>query len=122
MEPYPPPIAPDTDAARPTFCLSNARGATCPDDMLHSLGDAIAYAFGVQRDEIAHNRPFEGGWIIRHHAKREGIPWIQVEMNRALYLGPSWFDETQLTVDDSRIAELNSMFSAALERFVDELG
>ena len=117
MEPYPPPIAPDSNGARPTFCLSNGCGQTCPDWMLEALGDALSRAFGVERARVTHNRPFEGGWTIRHHAEADGIPWVQVEMNRALYLGPPWFDESRLRVADERIKELNALFLGALERF-----
>ena len=117
MEPYPPPIAPDSGGARPTFCLSNGCGQTCPNWMLEALGDALSRSFGVPRIEVAHNRPFEGGWTIRHHAAADGIPWVQLEMNRVLYLGGLWFDESRLRVADERIKELNAQFLGALERF-----
>jgi formiminoglutamase len=35
--------------------------------------------------EVAINNPFSGGFISNAHFWHKGIPWIQIEINRALY-------------------------------------
>jgi len=108
-----PPIGSDAGTARPPFCLSNRDGATAPDELLHELAEAISSAFGVERGEIGLNRPFKGGYITRRHGGGR-VPWIQVEMNRSLYLSDPWFDRAALRVEAARIAELRDRFRAAL--------
>lgn len=109
----PPPIAPDHGAPRPLFCLSNGNGATCPSALLERMASALAHAFECDPGEVSFNRPFTGGYITRRHGNRP-LPWMQVELNRSLYLSDPWFDPTTLTVDPSRLADLNGRFRAAL--------
>ncbi|RMD63414.1 MAG: N-formylglutamate amidohydrolase, partial [Planctomycetota bacterium] len=78
-----PPIGPDPDQRRPWVCLSHA-GFTCPQDWIESLAECFAQVFG---DEVAVNRPFRGGYIIRSHATE--LPWVQLELSRELFLSPS---------------------------------
>jgi formiminoglutamase len=122
MAEKPPPIAPDHDE-RPLFCLSDRNGATSPWALTEALGDAIAGAFEIPRDSVKRNRPFEGGFIVRTHGadgRAPGnLPWIQVEMNRSLYLAEPWFDRSRLEVDAARLDELRERFATALRAFVD---
>lgn len=111
----PPAIAPDRDAARPPFCLSNGEGATCPMDLLEALAEAIAAAFECDREDVALNRPFTGGYITRRHGAGP-LPWIQVEMNRSWYLAEPWHDRDALTVDPSRLDDLRGRFLRALQQ------
>lgn len=117
-----PSIAPDTASAgqeagrRPLFCISNLDGKTCPTDWLKGLADSISESFRIDRGEILLNRPFKGGHITESFGYRP-LPWIQIEMNRSLYLNERWFDTGSLKVDRGRLAELNGMFRDALERF-----
>ncbi len=76
-----PPIGPDAGEKRPLICLSNAEG-TCPDVWLNQLTACFENAFQV---EVSRNFPFKGGHIIRSHAHE--IPWVQVEVSRAPFLG-----------------------------------
>jgi N-formylglutamate deformylase len=76
-----PPVGPDPGQTRPRICLSNA-DATCPRDWMKSLSEVLAEAFG---SEIAINHPFQGGYIIRSHAKE--LPWAQLEFSREEFLG-----------------------------------
>lgn len=110
-----PPMAPDSGAQRPLFCLSNDEGKTCPTETLEKLADALAEAFQCERAQISLNRPFKGGHIIRLHGSGS-LPWIQVEMNRSFYLSEPWFDRSSLTVDPRRLADLRSRFREALMR------
>ncbi len=108
-----PPVAPDPGRPRPLFCLSNAEGLTCPTVLLEDVARAIADAFGCGLGDVKLNDPFKGGYIIRAHGRGE-LPWIQVEMNRSLYLDPRWFDRGSLHVEPDRLAELRSRFLVAL--------
>ena len=59
------------------------------------------------------NWPFQGGYVARRHG-RAPLPWIQVEMNRALYLAEPWFDEQRRLVDPGRLDALRERFWRAL--------
>jgi len=111
-----PEIAPDPGRPRPSFCLSDAHGATCPPDWTARIAACFAEAFELAPDEVAVNRPFSGGYITRRYGLKPR-PWLQIEMSRALYLAPPWFDPETLTVDPARLAELNRRFHAALAAF-----
>jgi formiminoglutamase len=77
MAAYAPPISPDAGKERPNICLSNA-GGTCPQNWFHLMAECLADSFGF---EVALNSPFQGGYIIRTHAKE--LPWVQLELSRA---------------------------------------
>jgi len=115
MLPAAPPISSDPGAARPLFCVSNRDGATAPSELLERLAASIAEAFEVRSDQIGLNDPFKGGYITQTHGAGE-LPWIQVEMNRSLYLGEPWFDHATRDIDPARISELRERFMAALRR------
>jgi N-formylglutamate deformylase len=75
-----PPVGPDVGEERPLICLSNAQG-TCPDIWVRELARCFERAFDA---DVSLNSPFKGGHIIRSHAHE--LPWIQVELSRALFL------------------------------------
>jgi formiminoglutamase len=124
MAEKPPPIAPD-HGERPLFCLSDRNGAASPWQLTEALGDALATAFEIPRDSVKRNRPFEGGFIVRTHGAdgraAGNLPWIQVEMNRRLYLAEPWFDRSTLEVDPARLAEVRDRFATALRGFVGDV-
>jgi len=72
-----PPVAPDPGAVRPEVCLSDADG-TLPREWSDRLFDCFREAF---EGEVARNRPFRGGHIVRSHARER--PWVQLELSRA---------------------------------------
>lgn len=110
-----PPMAPDTGAQRPLFCLSNDAGRTCPPRLLERLAAAVAEEFECEREQVWLNRPFKGGYITRSHGG--GLtPWVQVEMNRSFYLTEPWFDPSTLRVDRRRLSDLRRRFLAALRQ------
>ena len=113
MAAIPPPVAPDSGTPRPLFCLSNGEGQTCDDDTLRRLAAAITRAFECSEDDVQLNRPFRGGYITRRHG-RNPLPWIQIEMNRSLYLAAPWFDPETRTVAARRLDELQERFARAL--------
>ena len=87
---------------RPALCISNrgngkgepvAGPVTMPPGMFMALGEALAAKFchedveisrGIER--VGRNEPCQGGYIIQNHGINGRIPWVQLEINRSLYL------------------------------------
>lgn len=121
MESTAPSIAPDKKSKeRPLFCLSNQEGKTSSMEMIRVFAQSIAKAFSIDTSDIKLNDPFKGGYITQVYGNNP-IPWIQVEMNRSLYLSDPWFDKDTLTIDSQRLKKLNQMFENALDLFTDEV-
>lgn len=117
MAPKSPTMSPNWNTKeRPTFCLSNQNGKSSPSKAVKLLADCISESFSVDMAQISFNDPFNGGHITKTYGNNP-VPWIQIEMNRDLYLSKEWFDSETLTVDKSRLCKLNKMFEAALYRF-----
>ena len=84
----------DAGKKRPLICLGNngdlqgkaKRGSitTCPADLITGLAGIFREEFSFDK-EVAINNPFSGGFISNAHYWHKGIPWIQIELNRALY-------------------------------------
>ena len=110
-------FSPDkTQSKRPLFCISNDDGKTASQEMMELLADSISKSYFVDRDEISINDPFHGGYITKTYGNKP-LPWIQVEMNRSLYLSSPWFDEDALTVDVNHLKKLNKQFENSLDHF-----
>lgn len=77
-----PPTSPDPGKKRPLICLSNAVTA-CPLNWLESLSKLLQVVFN---QEVAINRPFSGGYIIRRHGSE--MPWMQLEFSRTKMFSP----------------------------------
>ena len=105
-----------TSKNRPAFCLSNQDGTTSPSEMIMLLADCISKSFSVDMNEISLNDPFHGGYITRTYGNNPA-PWIQIEMNRNMYLSKEWFNHDTLTIDKKRLQKLNQMFYNAILRF-----
>jgi len=111
-----PPISPDRGKTRPVVCLGNFHGRSCPWDMIENLADRFRRAFRLNDEEVAINQPFSGGHITQTYGGHP-VPWIQIELSRALYLDPLFFDHGTLTVKRSRILEIRQMLCEVLEGF-----
>lgn len=112
-----PEISPDGNKKpRPKFCLSNNDGQASSQEMIELLADSISKSYSINRDEISLNDPFHGGYITRTYGNNP-YPWIQIEMNRDLYLRSPWYDEDALTVDANYLQQLNKKFENSLELF-----
>lgn len=112
-----PQIAPDAGKTRDALiCLGNVNGQSCSDKKVEHLADCFRTAFSLKNEEVKINNPFSGGYITRKYGMKP-IPWIQVEMNRSLYLDTPWFDRDTLNVDNERLKDLNQMFLDALRLF-----
>jgi formiminoglutamase len=84
----------DAGKARPLICLGNngdrqgkaKKGTitTCSGEWITNLAGLFREEFSLNK-EVALNNPFSGGFISNAHYWHKGIPWIQIEINRALY-------------------------------------
>jgi formiminoglutamase len=108
-----PEIAPDRGEQRPLFCLGNGDGRTCPAEIVEELSSAICRHFECMPGDVWINRPFKGGYITRTHGGGL-LPWLQVEMNRSLYLDSQWFMRTTLQVMPGRLRDLRKRFARTL--------
>lgn len=132
-----PPIEADAGTPRPLFCLGNLGDAsgritvpfnrvTCDEAMLRFMADEFGRVFRDEDVEIeipavaTMNVPFNGGRITRTMGER-GIPFVQIEMSRALYLVKPHFDEQTLEVAGSRIEDLNAKVWQVLKATVANL-
>ncbi|OEU48976.1 MAG: hypothetical protein BA871_05445 [Desulfuromonadales bacterium C00003096] len=126
-----PPASVHPGEPRPLICLSNrgdregvpvcGRGhVTCPPEWIRALAESLGQAFaGVGR--VAMNDPFLGGYISQYHYGQRGIPWIQIKINRKLYLNEAYFDPERLRVDQRIIQELRGRISDAIVQFLTVL-
>ena len=87
-----PPINDDAGTVRPYICLSDADG-TCPNEWTQLMASCLETSFGFP---VSINNPFQGGFIIRHHASE--LPWLQLELSRAEFI----------SIDDKRKKVLKS--------------
>lgn len=116
-----PNVSPDGNKKkRPLFCLSNQDGKTSSTQMINLLADCISECFLIDRKEINLNDPFHGGYITKTYGNNP-IPWIQVEMNRDLYLKEPWFSSNKLSIEPSHTAKLNKQFADSLELFFSKI-
>lgn len=97
-----PPIGADAGTLRPAICISNGGNEkgeeegsplTAPPELARALRDAMEAAFrdinaavSIGDKTVRINDPFRGGYICRHHGTKGPLPWVQFEINRALYL------------------------------------
>ena len=116
------------DLPRPLICLSNrgdreglpvrGRGpVTCPPEWIRALAESLGQAFAGE-GKVAMNDPFSGGYISQYHYEWERVPWIQIEINRKLYLNETYFDPERLRVDQRIIRELRERIFDAIVRFL----
>lgn len=112
---------------RPLFCLSNRGGPdgypdkdfpklSCCPDRIQKLAECLRFTFELNTADVCINHPFHGGYITERHGLNP-LPWIQVEINRKLYLNSPWFDPGNLSISPRRIIWLKKRFQAALEAY-----
>ncbi|MGB3479154.1 MAG: N-formylglutamate amidohydrolase [bacterium] len=123
---YAPPIDSNSGQTRPLVCLSNdgdekgkplEKGAliTCPPEWIQTLARSFRHVF--TEGKVAINNPFNGGHISRYHYRNTGVPWIQIELNRKLYLSNCYFDAKHLYIKETRIKELKEKILFAIKHF-----
>ena len=132
-----PPIEADAGAVRPLFCLGNLgdengeiesifNRVTCDPELIRFMADEFRIVFQHEDLEVeppaiaTMNVPFNGGNITRLYGGR-GVPFIQIEMSRALYLTKKYFGESKLKAKESRIKDLNEKVWKVLSNTVRNL-
>jgi formiminoglutamase len=99
----------DAGKKRPLICLGNngdLQGKAKKGSITTCSGEWIAGLAGIFREEfsfdkeVAINNPFSGGFISNAHYWHKGIPWIQIELNRALYEPDASRASSQKKTDD----------------------
>lgn len=115
-----PPIAPDAGMVRPLINLGNRDNNTSSAECIQMLAGCFKQIFDIPDHEISINKPFKGGYITRKYGNNP-VPWIQIEINRSLYLKSPWFDEETLKMDHQRIVWLNERVGEVLECFYRQM-
>lgn len=127
MLPMSPPISQTPNQPRPLFCLSNrgnengnikvkSDSITCQSHWLITLKKCICQVFKINDDDVLLNNPFSGGYITKAHFNGT-VPWIQLEINRKLYLTPPYFNPKTLHVSSVKIFELQKKILDAFYLF-----
>ncbi len=120
---------------RPLFCIGN-RGSetgyplkepiTAPTDLLLKLQENIYKEFesivpkDTQLPFVTLNTPFAGGYITHFHGNAGDIPWLQLEINRSLYLPD--VEKISIIPDQfvrARLKEIRDKLYNALQSLVD---
>ncbi len=106
--------------SRPLICLSNLddgkSNTSCSSLQIQTLANCFRETFEVKKEEIQINNPFKGGYITRSHYNGS-IPWVQIELNRKLYLTPPYFDLNTMNCSTERLSEIREKIWQALQRF-----
>ena len=120
MADQPPPIEAQSECCRPLICLGNACGRSCEMRHAEMLADCFREVFAMEEEQVTLNEPFSGGFITRTYGNNP-IPWIQLEINRSLYLRPPWYDASKCTISKDRLAELSSLILRVLRKFNNKI-
>lgn len=115
-----PAVSPDRGQLRPLINLGDAEGTACNTEITEKLKKSFIEVFGFADEEVSINKPFKGGYITRNYGKKP-TPWIQIEMNRKLYLSEDYFSYDTLKMKGKRLNELNEMFREVLRNFYERL-
>ncbi|MEE4310326.1 MAG: N-formylglutamate amidohydrolase [candidate division KSB1 bacterium] len=111
-----PEISPDKGQKRPLMNLGDAEGMACSPVFTKLLRKRFLDVFGFPESEVTINNPFKGGYITRKFGNNPK-PWIQIELNRKLYLDDKYFKKEKLTMKSNRLQELNEKFRDVLFLF-----
>ncbi len=115
-----PPIEAQSGCRRPLICLGNANGRSCEMRYAEALAACFREVFALEAEQVTLNEPFSGGFITRSHGNNP-VPWIQLEINRSLYLRPPWYDASKQTISRDRVADLSSLIVRTLRRLYSKM-
>jgi formiminoglutamase len=126
-----PPISKRQNVKRPLFCLSNLgnsnnenyntkQNITCSFDWMYRLAECFINEFSVDKKDIGINDPFKGGYILQLHGKCS-IPWIQIEINRKLYLAGQDSDDRSIQKSEETIRCVRNKLYNVLESFISQV-
>ncbi|QRN86214.1 N-formylglutamate amidohydrolase [Clostridia bacterium] len=118
---------------RPLFCISN-RGSndprfpenniTAPFSLMKKLKKNLEDEFSDMllfdtEDIVKINDPFRGGYITAYHGTDPKVPFIQIEINRALYLPPEQaISLTESTAEKERIKIIRDKLLLVMEKTI----
>ncbi len=128
MDPSGPKFGKKPGERRPTFCLSNGGDSsgfpigkkgyvTCSPTLIINFAEILAQTFKISEDDVLLNDPFPGGHIIRSHYS-EKTPWIQLEINKKLYLSQDKFDKRSMTCFPGVITKLKEQMWQAIQKLL----
>lgn len=111
-------ISPDKGNNRPLINLGDADGTACDPYITQLLRNSFMEVFSFEEKEVTINNPFKGGFITRNYGNNP-TPWIQIEMNRKLYLSEDCFDYDSLKMKNNRLDVLSGKFREVLSHFYE---
>lgn len=111
-----PPLGPDPGQPRPVVNLGNVHGRSCEMRVLELLADCFRDVFKLDQTDISLNAPFAGGYITRTYGMHE-IRWIQIELNRSLYLADDACGLSDPPPLPRPVEELRAMVLDVFQRF-----
>ena len=114
MEAVGPAISPDSGKERPLICLGNRFGEAAPNQLIEKIRLSFIKIFKLNESDVTVNKPFAGGFITRYYGNNP-LPWVQIEMNRLLYLKEPYFNSASLQISEERLRELNDKFALVLK-------
>lgn len=91
--------------------LGDRDGATCGP----WLRDTLTEGFTAAGLDVAHNRPYKGGYTTDHYGRLEGVQAIQIEMCQRVYMDES---DPAGGPDHHRFAEARGVLQACFERLL----
>jgi N-formylglutamate deformylase len=115
-----PAISPDKGKQRPLINIGDNEGNAAPSAFSEILRKSFITVFGFAEKDVTINQPFKGGYITRGYGNNP-VPWLQIEMNRKLYLSPEWFNEENQEINPGRLSYLNNHFRDVLIKFYSQL-
>jgi len=127
MLPLSPPVSSAPGIKRPLICLSNGgdregkplsknKKTSCSADFIQQLAESFIHVLQCGKEQIGINNPFRGGNVIQSRGKGI-IPWVQIELNRKLYLN----QHQPLKKDKNKIKEVNKLILSVFKDFVSKL-
>jgi formiminoglutamase len=131
MDPIGPKLGKKPGERRPLFCLSNGGDSsgfpigkkgyiTCSPTLIINFAEILAQTFKISEEEVLLNDPFPGGHIIRSHYS-DVVPWIQLEINKRLYITSDKFDKKSLTCFPGVISNLKERIWTAVQKLLNQL-
>lgn len=95
-----------TKKKRADIVIGNGKSLTCS----RGITLAIAKFFESKGFSVAINKPFDGGYIIRHYCATDGIQGVMIEIKRSLYM-----NEKTLRPYPNKIKKLNRIMAELVE-------
>ncbi len=124
---YSPLIDDNPGQPRPSVCISNGgdeRGMphekgpaiTCRPEWIQALARSFSSVFAAEGD-VTINNPFTGGYTCQNHYRITRVPWIQIELNRRLYLSSDHSDGRFTRAEKEKIENVREKILLTIQLF-----